>query len=237
MEAFSSNVVLAAAGRVDFDALVDSARRCCGGWEPGGALRRLDPAEPRQGFHVLTKPIATQQYVLMLSPAPKATDRERFAAELLSMVLGDESGSRLYWELVDPGLADHVAVGYREHEGAGVMMTSLGCEPNLIEENLRRLAGVYRAAGQQGVSPGELETAKNKFRSRMVLSGERPAGRLFALAGDWMYRGRYRSLDEDLEAVAAVTADDVAALLASYPLEQATTVAIGPLEDLQPPPQ
>ncbi len=230
----ADNVVLAAAGRVDFDALVDTARRCCGHWEPGGAARRLDLVAPAKGFHVLHKPIATQEYVLILSAAPQADDRQRFAAELLAMVLGDDSGSRLFWELVDPGLADHVGVGYREHQGAGVMMTSLGCEPELVGENLRRLTEVFRAAQKDGVTGEELETAKNKFRARMVLSSERPGGRLFALAGDWVYRGRYHRLDDDLEAVAAVTVDDVADLLAKYPVDEATTVAIGPLEDVPP---
>jgi len=226
----ADNLVMAAAGRVDFDALVESARRCCAAWDGGGGARRLEPASPRQGFHVLHKTIAAQQYVLQLSP-----DDDRFAAELLAMVLGDDSGSRLFWELVDPGLADHVNVSYREHEGAGVMMTSLGCEPGLVEENLRRLDDVLRRTQADGVTEEELEQAKNKYRSRLVLSGERPAGRLFALAGDWFYRHEYRSLDTELAAVAAVTTGDVAALLAKYPLDGATTVTIGPLEEVARP--
>jgi len=229
----ADNVVLAAAGRVDFDALVRSAERSCGHWEPGGATRRVEPVKPVEGFHVLKKPIAVQEYVLRLSAAPKADDPERFAAELLGMVLGDESGSRLYWELIDPGLADHVAVAYREHQGAGVMMTSLGCEPDLAGENLRRLSAVFRAVERDGVTAEELETAKSKFRARMVLSSERPSGRLFALAGDWLYRNRYHSLDDDLEAVAAVTPEDLTALVARYPLTKATTVAIGPLDEVE----
>jgi predicted Zn-dependent peptidase len=55
----ADNVVLAAAGRVDFDALVASAQRCCGHWEPGGVARLVAPATPWLGFLVLNKPIAT----------------------------------------------------------------------------------------------------------------------------------------------------------------------------------
>ena len=228
----ADNVVMGAAGRVDFDALVDSARRCCGVWHRGINTRPLEPASPRQGFYALHKPIATQQYVLQLSPAPAATDDDRYAAELLAMVLGDETGSRLFWELLDPGLADHVSVAHREHEGAGVMMTSLSCEPGLAEENLGRLANVLRRTQTERVTEEELEQAKNKYRSRMVLSSERPPGRLFALAGDWVYRSQYRTLDTELAAVAAVTPADVAALLTKYPLDRTTTVTIGPLEDV-----
>ena len=230
----ADNVVMAAAGRVDFDALVDSASRCCAGWQRGDNARTLEPAAPRQGFHVLHKPIATQQYLLRLSPAPAATDEDRFAAELLAMALGDETGSRLFWELIDPGLADHVSVAHREHEGAGVMMTALGCEPDLAAENLERLDDVSCRTQAEGITEEELDQAKNKYRSRMVLAGERPAGRLFALAGDWVYRREYRSLDTELAAVAAVTTEDVTALLAKYPLDRATTVTIGPLDELTP---
>ena len=35
--------------------------------------------------------------------APPPRDADRYAAKLLAMVLGDDSGSRLYWELVDSG--------------------------------------------------------------------------------------------------------------------------------------
>ena len=37
------------------------------------------------------------------------TIADRFAAKILATILGDDSGSRLYWELVDPGLAEQAA--------------------------------------------------------------------------------------------------------------------------------
>ena len=55
---------------------------------------------------MLHKETATQQYVLQLAAGPAAEDHDRYAAKLLATVLGDDSGSRLYWELVDPGLAE-----------------------------------------------------------------------------------------------------------------------------------
>jgi len=64
-----------------------------------------------------------------------------------------------------------------------------------------------------------------------VLSGERPRGRLFVVGSDWIYRREYRSVAEDLDTVAALGRDDIAAVLAKYPLTRGTTVTIGPLRE------
>ena len=90
------NIVLAGAGRIDFDALVDLAERRCGDWTPAATGRTVEPAAARDGFQVLHKETATQQYVLQLAAGPAAEDADRYAAKLLATVLGDDSGSRLY---------------------------------------------------------------------------------------------------------------------------------------------
>ena len=229
------NIVLAGAGRIDFDGLVDMARRRCGDWTPAATGRAVEPAQARDGFQVLHKETATQQYVLQLAAGPAAEDADRYAAKLLATVLGDDSGSRLYWELVDPGLAEHVSLSHGEHQGAGMLMTYMTCDPEHAVSNLQRIFDVYRRAEAEGVTPAELEQAQSKIRSRLVLGSERPRGRLFAVGNDWVYRREYRPLEHELDAVTGVTVADLAALLAKYPLTRATTVAIGPLAALPRP--
>jgi len=226
------NIVLAGAGRIDFDEFLACAARCCGQWEQFETSRTVEPAEPHEGFHLIHKEIATQQYALQLSPGPDAGDDDRYAAKLLATVLGDDSGSRLYWELVDPGLAEHAGLSHGEYEGAGLMMTFMSCDPEQAADNLQRIHDVYRRAETEGITPAEIQQAKNKLRSRIVLSSERPRGRLFALGGEWVTRREYRSIEDDLATVAAVTLEDVTAVLAKYPLSRCTTVTIGPLKDL-----
>jgi predicted Zn-dependent peptidase len=229
------NIVLAGAGRIDFDALTGLAARLCGGWQRTAAGREIEPAPRRDGFHLLQKESATQQYLMQLSAAPAAEDPDRYAAKLLATVLGDDSGSRLYWELVDPGLAEHASLGHAEHEGAGMMMTYMTCDPEHAAGNLRRILDVYRRAEAEGVTPEELEQAKSKVRSRIVLSSERPRGRLFAVGSDWVYRREYRPVESELDAVSGITVADLSAVLAKYPLTRATTVTIGPLAELPEP--
>ncbi len=116
-----------------------------------------------------------------------------------------------------------------------MMMTYMSCEPEQTADNLERILKIYRAAEADGITAAELEQAKSKVRSRIVLGSERPRGRLFAVGSDWVYRREYRSVEEELEAVAALTADDLRAVLAKYPLSRPATITIGPLADLPRP--
>ena len=121
------NITLAAAGRIDFDGLVAAADAACGHWQRGSDARVVEPARPQSSFLTLAKASATQQYVLQLAQGPDARAADRYAAKLLAIVLGDDSGSRLYWELVDPGLAEHCELNHHEYEGAGIFVTFMSC--------------------------------------------------------------------------------------------------------------
>jgi predicted Zn-dependent peptidase len=223
------NIVLAATGRVDFDALVAGVERYCGQWTPCEVNRHLEQPRPAEGFRSYRKETATQQYVLAMSAGPGAVDKDRYAAKLLANVLGDDSGSRLYWELVDSGLAEQASLCHYEYDDAGVQGTFMCCDPEYANENLERILAVYRQVEAEGVSAVEVEQAKSKFRSRIVLSSERPRSRLFSVGPDWLHRHEYRSVSDDLEAIAALTAADANAVLQKYPLTRNTTVTIGPL--------
>ncbi|MDZ7618945.1 MAG: pitrilysin family protein, partial [Patescibacteria group bacterium] len=230
-----ANVVLAATGRIAFDQLVRVAESRCGQWESRPVSRTLGPAQPKPSFLSLHKEIATQQYALQISAAPFDAVEERYAAKLLANILGDDSGSRLYWELVDPGLAEHAETQHAEYADAGVMITFLCCAPEDATDNLTRILDLYRQAERDGLTEVELRQAKNKVCSRVVLSSERPRGRLFAVGAEWICRGEYRSVEDDLQAVGTITLDSLHDLLRRYPLSAPTTVTIGPLESVQGP--
>jgi len=230
-----TNITLVAAGRVDFAALVRSAQQCCGHWEPIAAGRDMPAVQAQHGFQVLHKASAAQQYALGMAAGPTAVDHDRYAAKLLATVLGDDSGSRLFWELVDPGLAETASLSHYEYDGAGMFASFLACDPEYVAENLQAMHDVFQTAQNDGITAAELEQAKSKVRSRIVLSGERPRGRLFLVGGDWIQRHEYRSVGDDLQAFAAVSLDEVHAVLDRFPLLPNTTFTIGPLTDVPAP--
>jgi predicted Zn-dependent peptidase len=229
------NIALVATGRVDFDALVRSAQRYCGDWEPSPASRIVQPPVHRRGFHHVRKESATLAYAVQMTAGPTATDGDRYAAKLLAAIVGDDTGSRLFWELIDPGLAESASMGHYEFEGAGLMVTYLGCDPSLATENLQRIHDLFRRVESESVAQAELDQARTKVSSRVVLSGERPRGRLFVVGDDWLHRRQYRSVRDDLDSLAAMTLDDVTNVVAKYPLSSGTTLIISPLNDIAPP--
>lgn len=222
------NVFVAAAGKVDFDALVEQVAARCADWQPQPAPRSVPRASSTKRFEVVERPATTQEYVLQLSDAPASEDDDRYAAKLLATIVGDDSGSRMYWELTESGLAESASLGHYEYQGLGMFYTWLSCEPEATEENLALLEQIYRTVEAEGVSETELRQAKNKVKARVVLSSERPRSRLFNVGGNWLQRREYRTVATDLEALEKVTVADIAAVLAKYPLSNCTTIAVGP---------
>jgi len=226
------NITLVASGRVDFEQLVKAADRLCGAWQPVPGAREAGPAANHSGLECLHKDSATLEYVVQLANGPDSRAHERFAAKILTTVLGDDSGSRLYWALVDSGLAEHASLNHYDYQGTGLFMTYMTCEADHTAANLAQVAKIYKQAEGEGILVAELNQAKSKINSRVVLSSERPRGRLFTVGGNWLQRREYRSVADDLASVDAVTIDDVGKVLAKFPLSISTTMAIGPLTSL-----
>ncbi len=230
-----ANIALVGSGKIDFAELCRTAESICGRWQPVEAPRPTPAAKTNSGFHVVRKETATQEYAILMSPGPAAADDDRYAAKLLATILGDDSGSRLYWELIDPGYADHCSLHHHEYLGAGMFLTYMSCDPEFAAENLDRIFEVFRQASAAGITQAELDQAKSKINSRVVLSSERPRGRLFTVGMNWAQRREYRSVRKDLDTIEALTLSDVKAVLGSHPLTRTTTFVVGPLTDLPAP--
>jgi predicted Zn-dependent peptidase len=223
------NVFVAASGKVDFDALVEQVAARCGEWQPQPAPRDVPRAASTKCFELVERPTTTQEYVLQLSDAPASEDEDRYAAKLLATIVGDDSGSRMYWELTESGHAESASLGHYEYQGLGMFYTWLACEPELTDDNLARLDAIYQAVESNGVSETELRQAKNKVKARVVLSSERPRSRLFNVGGNWLQRREYRTVAMDLESLEKVSVDDIVAVLKKYPLSNCSTITVGPL--------
>ncbi|REK25480.1 MAG: insulinase family protein [Planctomycetota bacterium] len=229
------NIALVGSGKIDFDQLVRKAEEVCGGWQPFETRRNLPRVEPCQEFVTLTKTESTQEYAMEFALAPGSNAEERYAAKVLSVALGDDSGSRLFWDLVDPGLAENASLGHYEYDDAGLFVTYMACAPEACRDNLQRILDLYRQAAVEGIRPSEIDQAKAKITSRVVIASERPRSRLFNVGGSWLHGRPYRSVREDLDALAAVTVDDVARVMEQFPLTRNTTIAVGPLDDVAAP--
>ena len=229
----ADNLVLAASGAVDFDSLIASARQLCSSWQSISHSNRKVPfsTTPSEAItDVITRDQAALEYAVRMSPGPAEDTSDRFAAKLLAVVLGDDSGSRLYWDLVDSGKAEHAACHHHDFLDAGVFVTQLSCEPETTKALLDRVIEIYEAA-TKGLTDSEVEQARNKLLSRVVLAGERPRQRLFSLGLEWAHLGRYRSVGDDLTTLDTISREDLHRILCEWQLTQSsTTVLAGPLQ-------
>jgi predicted Zn-dependent peptidase len=227
------NITLAVAGNFAWPDVVALAERHCQGWPKGEAPRvGIRPAPATQSAQTFPRAKVAQEHVFALSPGPGAADPMRYAADTVGMIIGDDSGSRYYWALVDPGLVESADMSFHEYDGAGAYYTSFSCEPESTAENLETVRAILAEVQADGVTPAELSQAKNKILSRVVRGSERPMGRMQALGRDWLYLGNYRSVDEELAAFEAVTLKDIRAVLDRYPVDRLSVLALGPLDKL-----
>jgi predicted Zn-dependent peptidase len=230
------NITVAAAGRFDWPELIQLVEKHCGGWQSGPVGRDCVRETPGSGgFKVVTKEKVTQEHVILMGGGPPADSPLRHAADLLSMIVGDDSGSRLYWALVDPGLAESADCSFHEYEGTGSFYTSFSGEPEEAESNLEIVLEVLRDTGRDGVTEEELQQARNKILSRVVRASERPKGRMIAVGMHWIYQHEYRTMDDELKSYEAVTTKTIREVIDRYPIDRVSTLALGPLTSLKQP--
>ncbi|MGN6728033.1 MAG: M16 family metallopeptidase [Tepidisphaeraceae bacterium] len=221
------NTVLAVTGRFDFKEIIRLAEKYCGAWKPQAAPRAIAEPSLKAARHDLTDAKLNRHYTMALTSGPSAQDDRRFAARVLSDVIGDSEGSRLYWALVDNAIAEDADFGFYPHDGCGSFYLSLVTDPDksaqALDIALKELKRV-----KEDLNDAEVERARNKIASGLVLSGESPLGRMRALGNQWIYTGGYRSLDDDMQTLLAVTPASLKQLLDEYTFDPMTIVTLGP---------
>jgi predicted Zn-dependent peptidase len=176
---------------------------------------------------MMTDAKLNRQYTMGMTPGPSAQDDRRFAARVLSDVVGDSEGSRFYWALVDNAIAEDAEFGFYPHDGCGSFYIALTTEPDRSEKALDiALKELERA--KHDLKDDEVERAKNKIASSIVLSGEVPIGRMRSIGGQWMYNQEYRSLEKDMATLNAVTTESLRQLMVDFPFDPMTIVSLGP---------
>ncbi len=230
------NITVVAAGRFPWKRLLSLVDKHCGGWERGAVGRRgVRETKGAGTFQVVKKEKVTQEHVFMISPGPPVESPLRYAADILATVVGDDSGSRLYWALVDPGLADSADTSFHDYQGTGSFYTSFSCDPSKVETNLEIIAKILREVRQNGVTDDELRQAKSKIGSRVVRGSERPMGRMQAIGMTWTYLQTYRTVDQELKAFDSVSLKTIREVLDRYPIDRFTTLALGPMKKVKAP--
>ena len=228
----AGNVVAVATGNVDFAKLTDMLAERCGSWEKLSADRELTWADASLAGQTFQKATLTRQHLALLSPGPSAQEETRFAAAILGNAVGDTTGSRFFWALVDPALADVACCGYEPMDGAGIFLSYICCDPDKAKKVLEVARAELTKVVHEGITAEELTRSANKTASALTLGSEVPMGRFVSLGMNWLYRKEYRSVANDLDGILAVSRQQVNDLAGALAIDKTTTVALGPLEDV-----
>ena len=223
----ANNITVAAAGQIDFDRFVKDIEKAAGHWQPTDVKRGYDSHHPQPGQSTIQDEKLNRFYMAMMCPAPTSQDPRRYAAKVLADVLGDTDGSRLYWALVDPGLADEADFTYYPQDQIGSFIAFASCDPDRaseVELLLMRTLDQYI----EGIDEAEIQRAKNKLATQATLQDESPSGRMRSLGMQWTYLGQYTPLATELERLMAVTASDVRQLVTEMPFHPRKILRLGP---------
>ena len=221
------NMVLAVTGRMDFDEIVRLSEKHMGSWPRVDAPRRQpDPLYKPQKLG-LTDAKLNRMYTMGMTPGPSAQDDRRFGARVLSDVIGDSDGSRFYWALVDNAIAEDADFGFYPHDMCGSFYLSLTTDPDRTQQALD-IAMKELEKVKHDLNDDEIERAKNKIASGLVLQGEVPVGRMRTIGSQWIYNKEYRSLEQDMATLMAVDRKQLADLMKQYTFDPMTIVTLGP---------
>jgi predicted Zn-dependent peptidase len=227
------NIVVAVAGHFDWPKFVTLIEKVSGAWPKASATRNnLTPSRGAGGTHVVPKEGVAQEHVLVIAPGPAAEDAARYAAATLALAIGDETGSRFYWDLVHEGRVESASCSIDQNIANGVIASTFSGEPGLAKENLAIVRRVLETVQRGNITADELSTAKSKIVSRIVRHSERPSGRMRAIAASWIYNHEYHDIDAELARFDAVSLGSLRELLDRFPLTAATTVGYGPATSL-----
>jgi predicted Zn-dependent peptidase len=224
----AANLALIATGNVRHAEVVRLATQYCGDWQAGDSQRSLPALQLGPHERWIEKVDQHQEHVMQLAPAPPGGSPQRYAAEVVALILGDEQTGRLYWNLVDPGAAESAEISYNDYLGSGTWTVYLCCPPELTAENLSRIQDLCNEFNEHGPTDEELTRAKNKLSSRIVLGNERPMGRLTSLGSNWLVGQQYQAVAEELACIVQLTMADVRQVLADFPIQPNTCVGLGP---------
>ena len=228
-----ANIVVAAAGSVDHDYVVELveralARRSSVGESRLNARPPLVQAPPPR-LRFLRKD--TEQYHVCLgAPGISRSDRRRFAVSLLDAILGGSASSRLFQEIREKrGMAYAVYSFVSQYTDTGQVGVYLGTREDNLEDALAITAEQIADIAAGNLEERELVRAKENLKGRILLSMESTSTRMNRLGKSLITDSELLSLDRIVAEIDAVDAASVAALAgALLAPERLSAACIGP---------
>ncbi len=235
------HLVVAAAGNLDHDTVVELVRQAFGpvldqAAEPA-APRLTGDRQPGQGAAagvgttLISRGIEQANLVLGCEALAR-TDERRFALGVLNAAFGGGMSSRLFQEVREKrGLAYSVYSFSGQHADTGMWGIYVGCLPSKADDVLAICAEEITRVIEGGLTDAELDRGKGQVRGSIVLSLEDPSSRMSRLGKSELVYPRLEPVDEVLAAIDSVTHDDIRAIAADILTRPKALAVVGPFDD------
>lgn len=204
------NLVVAAAGNVDHDNLVDMVERLIPDPKVEGDGSQeffLANGSPTAAAPILIeqKRDLEQAHLIIAAPWPTALSADRYAASLLASILGGGTSSRL-WQRIreERGLAYSVGAGGNTFSDVGVFTIYAGTSPGHLDEVVDLSLDELRRVVRENVTEDELNIAKDQAISSILLGLESTSARASTLARQEIIHHRRISPDEVVRKIESV---------------------------------
>lgn len=223
-------MVVAAAGAVEHDALLDLVRQHFADLPVTGAAI----AEPSRyaGGEFREDRDLDQVHIVLGFPSVKHGDPMHYPTQLLSTLLGGGMSSRLFQEIREKrGLVYSIYSFASPFRDAGLFQIYAGTgekeAAELMPVTIEALRGV-----QRDVTGEELARAKAQLRASLLMSLESTGSRCEQLARQLQVHGRVIPVEETKARIAAVTVEQVQQAAAMMFRARPTLAAMGPTENV-----
>jgi predicted Zn-dependent peptidase len=226
----SGSLVIAAAGKVDHDRLVERLAELDGQPplprqpRPSPTMIKARELNRRDALIVHRLPLE-QCSVVLAFPSPGIFDTRRYPLGLLSLIIGGGMASRLFVEVRERrGLTYSIDAGETAYSDAGLWSVEWQCAPGKLSPILQLVQATLAEVAERGVSSEELVRAKGQMRGQTALSYDGAGSRMSRL-GINAVLGDERTLGELLRRFDQVTAEEVRAE-AEMLFSQSPTLAV-----------
>lgn len=225
------NLVLAVAGNVDHDEVLERAAALFGGATEGERAPPVgEPTDPSRGGEVVDRPSA-QTHLVFGTDVPGRAHPDRYAHILLSAALGGGMSSRLFQKVRESmGLCYSVFSFQSFYRARGVAGVYVGTRPGTAARAEEAVRSELDLLARDGLTDVELEDMRRQVKGQIMLSLESPVARVHRLASLELHDEAFTGLDELLARIDAVTQDDIRRIArGAYGADRHFTLALGPV--------
>ena len=226
-----ANVVFAAAGQLQHEAVVERVAGRFAGRSGGREPARAGPKAPPRPLAVSRRP--TEQVHLILGT--RALDRhheDRYALAVVDHVLGGGMSSRLFQSIREErGLAYSVYSYRAGFADTGFLAVYAGTMPDKAHEVLGLVQAEFDRMAADGVTARELEVARGHLLGEMALSLEDSAARMSRIGRSQLVHGSVWTMDEVAERITGVTLEDVARVARQVLGGERVLAVVGPVDE------